>query len=170
MGADYMGPDSELALLTAQHAPLHAALGIGQVSTGKKRHELYVKSASVDWKFPALVSPQSIVNESTVIGEASAVMDGVIINSGTSIGKGVILNTGCTVEHDATIADWVHLAPGCIISGGTKVGRFCMIGAGSVVIEGINIAEDCIIGAGATVVNDITEPGIYAGCPARRIK
>jgi acetyltransferase-like isoleucine patch superfamily enzyme len=86
------------------------------------------------------------------------------------LGMGVIANTHSTIEHDVTLADWVHIAPGATLSGGVTVGRFSMIGAGATVIEGTNISADTIVGAGATVVHDIVEPGVYAGCPARRLK
>jgi UDP-perosamine 4-acetyltransferase len=45
-----------------------------------------------------------------------------------------------------------------------------MIGAGATVIEGRRIESGCLIGAGATVINDLSEAGVYVGCPARRIK
>jgi acetyltransferase-like isoleucine patch superfamily enzyme len=80
------------------------------------------------------------------------------------------VNTNSTVEHDVRIDDWVHIAPGVTISGGVTIGRFSMIGAGATVIEGRQIASECIVGAGAIVVHDLTEPGVYIGSPARRIR
>jgi UDP-perosamine 4-acetyltransferase len=97
-------------------------------------------------------------------------MDGAVINSGATIGRGGIVNTNSTIEHDVLLEDWVHVAPGATISGHVTVGRFSMIGAGATVIEGIKIAAGCMVGAGATVVHDLTEPGVYVGSPARRIK
>jgi acetyltransferase-like isoleucine patch superfamily enzyme len=34
----------------------------------------------------------------------------------------------------------------------------------------VSIADDVVIGAGSVVTKDITEPGSYAGNPARRLK
>lgn len=79
------------------------------------------------------------------------------------------MNTNSVVEHDVVLDDWVHVAPGATICGGVTVGRFSMIGAGATIIEGRQIAADCVVGAGATVIEDLTEPGVYVGCPARRI-
>jgi len=93
-----------------------------------------------------------------------------IMRLGARIGRGAILNSNCTVEHDTQIGDWVHVAPGVTISGGVTVGPLSMIGVGAVIIEGKRIANGCIIGAGAVVVHDLTEPGVYVGCPARRIR
>jgi UDP-perosamine 4-acetyltransferase len=64
----------------------------------------------------------------------------------------------------------VHIAPGATVCGGCRVGQFSMIGAGATIIQGISIAAGCLIGAGAVVVTDINAPGVYLGCPARRIK
>jgi acetyltransferase-like isoleucine patch superfamily enzyme len=97
-------------------------------------------------------------------------MDGSVINIGATLGRGAIVNTNSTIEHDVELADWVHVAPGATVSGGVTVGRFSMIGAGATVIEGIKIAARCMVGAGATVVDDLTEPGVYVGSPARRIR
>jgi UDP-perosamine 4-acetyltransferase len=97
-------------------------------------------------------------------------MDGAIINTGARLGVGVIANTHSTIEHDAILEDWVHVAPGATISGGVRVGQFSMIGAGATVIEGRAIGAGIMVGAGATVVHDLSEPGVYFGSPARRMK
>jgi len=98
------------------------------------------------------------------------VMDGAVINCGAAIGRGAIVNTNSTIEHDVSLADWVHVAPGATICGGSRIGRFSMVGAGATVIQGIKVAEGCLIGAGATVVKDLNEAGVYAGCPAIRLR
>ena len=168
--APYLGSDKELAALATSREKLQAVLAVGQVGLGKKRHEIWTRLSALAIRFPLIVSPDAVVNEDVSAGEATVVMDGVVINCGAVIGKGVIVNTNSTVEHDVVIADWVHVAPGVTISGNTTIGRFSMIGAGATIIEGINVAEACMVGAGATVVHDLVEPGVYVGCPARRIK
>ena len=170
LAAAYLGSDAELVSLAAECDKLEAALAVGQVGLGKKREELWLRLTELRLHFPLIVSPHAIVNENVSAGEATLVMDGAVINCGATIGRGAIINTNSTIEHDVVIADWVHVASGATISGGVKVGRFSMIGAGATVIEGVQIAEDCLIGAGATVVQDLTEPGVYVGCPARRLR
>ncbi len=49
------------------------------------------------------------------------------------------------------------------------VGRDTFIGAGATIVNGVSICGGVIIGAGAVVVRDVTEPGTYAGVPAKRI-
>ena len=90
--------------------------------------------------------------------------------AGARIGRGAILNTHATIEHDVVLEDWVHIAPGATLSGGVTIGHGSMIGAGATVIEGIRIPPGTFIGAGSTVIHSLTEPGVYAGSPARRIR
>jgi UDP-N-acetylbacillosamine N-acetyltransferase len=44
------------------------------------------------------------------------------------------------------------------------------LGAGATVIDGVRIIDGVTIGAGSTVIDDIVEPGVHVGCPARRIE
>jgi len=166
----YLGSDSELAALAAGPEKLSAVLAVGQVGLGEQRFELWIRLQSIHLSFPPIISPDAIVNEGVSSAEGAVVMDGVVVNDGATLGRGVIVNTNSTIEHDVELADWVHVAPGVTISGGASVGRFSMIGAGATVIEGVKIADHCMVGAGATVVHDLTERGVYVGCPARRIK
>jgi sugar O-acyltransferase (sialic acid O-acetyltransferase NeuD family) len=170
VGVPYLGSDSELEALAVERSKVNAVLAVGQVGLGKQRHALWTKLDSLALSFPLIVSPDAIVNEEVSGGEGAVVMDGVVINSGAKIGLGAIVNTNSTIEHDVVLEDWVHVAPGATISGGVTVGRFSMIGAGATIIEGKKIAAGCLVGAGATVVRDLTEPGVYVGSPARRIK
>ena len=170
LGVPYLGSDRALAVKAVGPKKLNAVLAVGQVGLGKPRHELWARLHSLALSFPLIVSPDAIVNEEVSGGEGAVVMDGAVINSGATIGRGGIVNTNSTIEHDVLLEDWVHVAPGATISGHVTVGRFSMIGAGATVIEGIKIAAGCMVGAGATVVHDLTEPGVYVGSPARRIK
>jgi sugar O-acyltransferase (sialic acid O-acetyltransferase NeuD family) len=170
LGVPYLGSDRELAALAVERNKVNAVLAVGQVGLGDQRYELWTRLHSLALFFPLIVSPSAIVNEEVSGGEGAVVMDGAIVNSGANIGRGAIMNTNSTVEHDVVLEDWVHVAPGATISGGVTVGRFSMIGAGATVIEGRKIAAGCMVGAGATVVRDLTEPGVYVGSPARRIK
>ena len=170
LGVRYLGSDREVVTLAVGPKNLNAVLAVGQLGRGEPRYELWTRLHLSALAFPLIVSPDAIVNEGVSGGEGAVVMDGAVINSGTTIGLGAIVNTNSTIEHDVVLDDWVHVGPGATISGGVTVGRFSMIGAGATVIEGIKIAAGCMVGAGATVVRDLTEPGVYVGSPAGRIK
>ncbi len=51
----------------------------------------------------------------------------------------------------------------------TRVGHHVSIGSNATILP-VAICDHCVIGAGAVVTKDITEPGVYAGNPARLIR
>jgi acetyltransferase-like isoleucine patch superfamily enzyme len=51
----------------------------------------------------------------------------------------------------------------------TQIGNKVSIGSNATILP-VSICEGAVIGAGAVVTSDITEPGIYAGNPARKIR
>ena len=51
----------------------------------------------------------------------------------------------------------------------TKIGNGVSIGSNTTILP-VSICDGTVIGAGAVVTNDIAEPGIYAGNPARLIR
>lgn len=170
LGVPYLGTDQVLESLKANRSEMSAVIGVGQIGLGRNREKIESRVRSLGFGLTKIVSPNSIVNEGVSLADSVVAMDGAVINSGASIGTGTILNTNSIVEHDVTIAGWVHIGPGAVISGGVNIGRYSMVGANATVIQGRQIASDCIVGAGATVVQDLLEPGIYVGCPARRLE
>lgn len=170
LGISYLGSDVELLSFPAEPGTIQAVLAVGQIGLGNLRQQLWQALQPLRLSFPLIASPHSIVNEEVSGGEAATIMDGAVVNTGAVLGRGAIVNTNCTVEHDVVLEDWVHIGPGATICGGVTVGQFSMIGAGVTVIQGIKIEASCVVGAGATVVADLTEPGLYVGSPAHRIK
>lgn len=51
----------------------------------------------------------------------------------------------------------------------TKIGNNVSIGSNATILP-VNICDGVVIGAGAVVTRNITEPGIYAGNPARLLR
>lgn len=116
-----------------------------------------------------LVHPSASVSKQAILGDGCVVMPGCVINTGAVIGKGGIVNTAATVDHDCQLGDYCHLSPGAHLCGTVKMGDLVWIGAGATVINNISIVSHTMVGAGATVIKEITEPGTYAGVPARRL-
>ncbi len=86
------------------------------------------------------------------------------------IGCNTIVNTGAIVEHETQIGDHCHVGPGAVVAGRCRIGDFVFLGAGSTVRDSICIGSRILVGAGATVVSDLLEPGVYVGCPAKRVR
>lgn len=169
-GNPHLGNDQWLADYARKSPGLNLVLGVGQVGLGTRRSELWRIFQSCGVCFPTIVSPQATISREATCGEACVVMPGAVLNPDAAVGTGAIINTNSTIEHDVILHDWVHVAPGATVCGGVEVGTYSMIGAGATLIEGVTIPPRSIIGAGAIVIRSIIEPGVYAGCPARRIR
>jgi len=108
------------------------------------------------------------------------------------IQKNVIIGDNCRIQSHAFICELVTIGNGCFISHGakfindlfrtggpaggdstkwvgTKIGNRVSIGTNATILP-VNICDNTVIGAGAVVTKDITEPGIYAGNPAKKIR
>ena len=51
----------------------------------------------------------------------------------------------------------------------TKIGNHVSIGTNATILP-VSICDHVVVGAGSVVTKDITEPGIYAGNPAKKIR
>ena len=107
------------------------------------------------------------------------------------IQKGVQIGKRCRIQSHAFICELVTIGHDCFISHGamfindlfvegrpapnrglwrpTKLGNNVSIGTNATVLP-VTICDKAVIGAGAVVTKDITEPGVYAGNPARLLR
>jgi len=148
----------------------YALITVGSIKDNTKRYKLFNMAREIGYKFPVIISPEAIVDESIKIGEGTVVMLGSIINIGSSIGKNCIINTGAIIEHDCKIGDYCHIAPGVHISGAVNIGELSFIGIGTTIIQGITIGKNVTIGAGSVVVKDIPDNVIALGNPAKIVR
>lgn len=93
-----------------------------------------------------------------------------IITTNVKIGKHLHMNLHSDIGHDCIIGDYVTLAPGARISGKCEIGNCVYIGTNAMIREGAKVCDNVTIGAGSVVLKDITEPGVYVGIPAKKIK
>ena len=108
------------------------------------------------------------------------------------IQKGVVIGRHCRIQSHAFICELVTIGDHCFISHGvmfindpfagggpaggdrtkwksTVLGSHVSIGTNATVLP-VRICDHVVVGAGSVVVCDITEPGTYAGNPARLIR
>ena len=117
-----------------------------------------------------LIHKTSIIEKNVKLSNSNQIFGNSYINSMTEIGCNNIINTGCIIEHEARIGNHNHISVGSIICGRVKIGDECFIGAGSVIKDKIEICDNVTIGANSLVINNINEPGVYVGSPAKKIK
>jgi len=120
-----------------------------------------------------------LLKEGTIIGD-DCYVDSYFRSSGDNkIGNNVTLRFGSTIARKVYVEDDVFISPNVMTvyslpdgskSVGTYIKKGAFIGTAAVLAPNITICEGTIIGTNSFVNKDITEPGIYAGTPARKIK
>ena len=118
--------------------------------------------------------------------------DNVFVGPFCEIQKGVTIGNRTKVQSHSFICELVTIGRDCFIGHGvifindvfsdggpaqgdrtkwksTRIGDNVSIGSNATLLP-VSICDGVVIGAGAVVTKDITEPGVYAGNPAKRIK
>jgi acetyltransferase-like isoleucine patch superfamily enzyme len=118
--------------------------------------------------------------------------DDCFIGPFTEIQQGAVIGKRSRIQSHTFICDLVTLGDDCFIGHGvvfindlfseggpasgdrtkyktTTIGHHVSIGSNATILP-VNIADHTVIGAGAVVTKDITEPGIYAGNPAKLVR
>ncbi len=145
------------------------------------------KVACVDVRFGERVTVVEPVNiYGCILG------DDVFVGPFVEIQAGVKIGNRTRVQSHAFVCELVEIGEDCFISHGakfvndlfshggpargnkalwmpTKLGDRVSIGTNATLLP-VFICNDVVVGAGAVVTRDITEPGVYAGSPARKIR
>ena len=116
------------------------------------------------------IHPTAYVAPSARLGDGTVILPQAVVHTDAVVGRHCIINSGAVVEHDDVLGDYTHISPGAALAGGVTVGAGTLIGTGASVRDHVTLCGGCVIGVGAAVVRDITEPGVYAGVPARRLR
>ena len=121
-----------------------------------------------------------------------ALGDDCFIGPFVEIQKGVVIGARSKVQSHAFICELVSIGDDCFVGHGvmftndvfaeggpargrrelwrsTRIGNRVSIGSNATLLP-VNICDDVVIGAGSVVTRNITEPGIYAGNPARLLR
>ena len=118
--------------------------------------------------------------------------DNNFIGPFVEIQKGVLIGNNCKIQSHSFICELVEIGNDCFISHGVKfindlflnggpaqgdqkkwkktiIGDNVSIGTNSTILP-VKIVNNVVIGAGSVVTKDISQPGIYVGNPAIKIK
>ena len=164
-GYPVLGPVSWLEAVTDE---LYVVCSIG---TGRVRKQVMERVLANPHLRPAvLIDPAAIVGRNAQVGPGGVVCAGTVLAISSRLEAHTIVNLNCTVGHDTVLEPYCTVHPGSNLSGRVHVGACTDIGTGTKIIQGLAVCPGCTLGAGTVVVRDITEPGTYAGVPARRIK
>jgi acetyltransferase-like isoleucine patch superfamily enzyme len=118
--------------------------------------------------------------------------DDCFIGPFVEIQRNATIGHRCKVQSHAFICELVSIGDDCFVSHGamfindlfktgepaggakeqwkpTSVGNHVSIGTNATVLP-VSICDNVVVGAGAVVTKDITQPGFYAGNPAKKIR
>lgn len=118
----------------------------------------------------------NIISKRAYVSPTAEIADGIFIGDGAHIGpfakidRGCIVNNNAVVEHEDEIGNFSHVSVNVTVCGRVVVGNNVFLGAGTTVRDSMSICSNVTVGINSAVVKNITEPGIYVGVPARKIK
>ena len=118
--------------------------------------------------------------------------DNCFVGPFVEIQKGVKIGANTKIQSHTFICELVTIGKNCFISHGamfindtfasggpaggdqskwkkTQIGNSVSIGTNATILP-VSICDNVVVGAGSVVTKNITEPGIYAGNPARKMK
>lgn len=116
----------------------------------------------------------------------------VFIGPFVEIQKSVSVGSGTRIQSHSFICEFVDIGDDCFIGHGvmfindlfatggpargdkskwksTRIGDRVSIGSNATILP-VAICDDVVIGAGSVVTRDISQPGIYAGNPCRKLR
>lgn len=118
----------------------------------------------------SIISNRAYVSDRSNIGSGSFIGNFSHVGPEVTIGTNTIINTAAIIEHEVQVGKHCHIGPTATVSGRCKIGDLVFVGVGATIKDYVSICSGVIIGAGAIVVKDITEIGVYVGCPAKKIR
>lgn len=158
-GWPVLGDDSAIELYDCETTEL--AMGIGPALQWSHRSKLFDRLVNRGFRFPALIHPSALVDESCVIGAGVQIMAGAIIQPDCVLGRNTVVNTRASVDHDGEIGSDVHIAPGAILCGGVKIGDGAFIGASATLLPNINLGVNSLVAAGSTLARSLADGEVY---------
>jgi acetyltransferase-like isoleucine patch superfamily enzyme len=118
--------------------------------------------------------------------------DDVFVGPFVEIQKGVSVGARSKIQSHSFVCELVEIGEDCVVAHGvmfindpftiggpahgrrdlwkgTRIGARVSIGSNATILP-VQICDDVVIGAGAVVTRNITQSGVYAGNPARRLR
>jgi acetyltransferase-like isoleucine patch superfamily enzyme len=151
------------------HSPFHTDIGIKDVLFGENVKitgpvNLYGCRIGSD----CFIGPFTEVQKSVIIGDRCK------IQSHTFICELVTIGADCFIGHGTMFINDLFSGGGPARGDKSKwkstvIGNHVSIGSNATILP-VTICDRVVIGAGAVVTKDITEPGIYAGNPAKKLR
>jgi acetyltransferase-like isoleucine patch superfamily enzyme len=120
------------------------------------------------------------IGNNSFIGPFVEIQKSVRIGDRTKVQSHAFICELVTIGDDCFISHGVMFVNDLFAGGGpaggdqtqwksTTIGNHVSIGTGATILP-VKICDNVVVGAGSVVTKDITEPGIYAGNPAKKFR
>jgi acetyltransferase-like isoleucine patch superfamily enzyme len=113
------------------------------------------------------IGPFVEIQKNTVIGSRTKIQSHSFICEYVTIGEDCFIGHGVMFANDLFKDGQPDPDPDSW--GRTNIGNHVTVGSNATILA-VNICDGAVIGAGSVVTKDITEKGIYAGNPARKLR
>jgi sugar O-acyltransferase (sialic acid O-acetyltransferase NeuD family) len=144
-------------------------IGVGEPELRRKVASRYAGIPGLS--FPNLIDPSVDIDDTLiVIGKGNVLHRGVILTCDVTIGDFNLFNKGAIISHDVRIGSYNSVQPGASILSRSAVGDGCTIGTGARMLPTTSIPDGTTLGAGTVLLRTISDPGVYIGVPARRLR
>lgn len=144
------------------------AVGAGDQDVNGVRSDRFLDARRRGYRFVTYVSSRALVWPDLIVGEGTVLMDGAKVNPFATIGENCVIGSGCHVSHHAVVGDHCYFAPHAVVAGSSRIGARCFLGTAAAVRDSVQVGERCLLAAGSVVTRDCEPDGVYMGVPARR--
>jgi len=123
---------------------------------------------------------ECFIGDDCFIGPFVEIQKGVVIGARTKIQSHAFICESVVIGYDCFISHGAKFVNDLFVSGrpamgdrsqwkNAQIGNYVSIGTNATILP-VEICDWVVIGAGAVVTKNITEPGIYAGNPAKKLR
>jgi acetyltransferase EpsM len=137
---------------------------------GKARHLITKALIKKGLKPLNIISENSFIDDTSVIGISFQAMPGSLVHSYSVIGDCVIVNSSATIDHDCIVGNGCHFMGSSAVSGSVIVKDYVTVGTNATILPNITIGEGAYIGAGSVVIKDVLPNQVVVGNPAKFLK
>lgn len=134
-----------------------------------KRRDLFFRAKYSGLELGSFIHPSAHLSSHVEFGRGVIIYPGAVVHTDCSLADGVFLNSNVSLGHETKVLNFCNVQPNSAFGGRCTFGPESIAGIGSSFRENVDIGRGVTVGAGAVVVSNITMPGVYVGCPARRI-
>lgn len=165
-GLNLLGGDEALRQWTPDKCML--LNGVGPTLDNEIRFQLYDSLRREGYSFPPLIHPHAWVDHSVTLSAGVQVMAGAVIQPDCLVGENTVINTNASVDHDCHLGAHVHVGPGATVCGGVVIEDHAFVGSGATVIQNIHIGRYGIVGASTPLVRNLADDETVMAAPIRK--